>query len=623
MGRRKTAGQALCLQQLPATSIERLEKLAARAPTSQAASSQRENPSPEASAGSARDRAGGELGQVLLDRYLEHYQVPFTPKEIPATEQKPGRTIYILQNGCLFDPENHRGKDASLIQLTTGPEAGKIYYQCFHDSCHGRRFSGPGGARELISKEDSLAPFMEGYDPARASGSSSPGQTTTGEPKTPPWIEFSAKGKPRFKPAKLANYVEAEFAPLIHELKDSGDLFWRYDEKKGLWKIIDASLIERRMRRLLGDECQSKHISDSLNLLIKQCFLEPEKFEGDPSWVNLKNGMLHLEKGILKPHAKEFYSKVQLPVCYEPKAKCPLWIQTLLDIFEGNANLVLFLQEWTGYCLLPRIIFPAALFQVGGGSNGKGTVEDVLCTMLGPENCCHLSLARMEEDRWAAAELRNKLLNAAAETTTRPLDVEVFKQASAGDRIQGQRKYLPDVTFQPFAKHIFSANSFPKTKDLSEAFFRRVYVLQYRRKFEQGKDEDPDRKAKLKEELDGIFMWAWEGLQRVLARKRFEVPPEVEEMKKTYKEKANNVLLFVAERCSLEPTHSIRPRELYKAYCEWAEAAKINPVGLHRFYENLAINFPQVKKSRGDQDQTENRPNVFKGIDILPEEFPL
>jgi putative DNA primase/helicase len=86
------------------------------------------------------------------------------------------------------------------------------------------------------------------------------------------------------------------------------------------------------------------------------------------------------------------------------------------------------------------------------------------------------------------------------------MDVTYFTKIAAGDEIQAEVKYLADCKFTPVAKHMISMNDFPGIKDKTDAFFRRVIVLEYNQKFE-GTNMDPFLGDKLKTEMDGIFSW--------------------------------------------------------------------------------------------------------------------
>lgn len=89
--------------------------------------------------------------KIDVPGYLQHYQIAYTIK------QNGTGTIYRL-NHCVFD-SSHTTNEASIIQDAIG----KLYYQCFHNSCKGRTWV---EARELISGKDSLKSFMPEADRA-------------------------------------------------------------------------------------------------------------------------------------------------------------------------------------------------------------------------------------------------------------------------------------------------------------------------------------------------------------------------------------------------------------------------------------------------------------------------
>ena len=87
--------------------------------------------------------------------------------------------------------------------------------------------------------------------------------------------------------------------------------------------------------------------------------------------------------------------------------------------------------------------------------------------------------------------------------------------------------------------------------DRSLGFFRRQIIL-------TTKDRPPDRvddpflSEKLAEEREGIFLWAFEGLQRLIANEyRFTISDRSQDNLKQSIEEGNNVLLFLkSEGCS-------------------------------------------------------------------------
>lgn len=405
----------------------------------------------------------------------------------------------------------------------------------------------------------------------------------------------------------MGKWLEDKFSPIVYGGVDFSGAFYRYHDS-GVWKYLPLAEIRKEVTMELDNWSKSSWRDEAIKQLEDRTYKgDPDSLAPDPMWLNLKNTMLHLPDMETADHSPKFMSRTQLPLEYDPKAICSLWLETLAEIFADDLSKADVLQEFFGYCLYPKIIFPCALLQIGGGANGKGLVEEVACAFVGSENVSHISLTRMEKT-FGAIEILDKLLNSCGETEAKQLDVTAFKMIAAGDEIQAEVKYKSDIKFKPIAKHLISMNAFPGLKEKTNAFFRRIIVMEYLQVFE-GDAADPRRAEKIIEkELNGIFIWALKGLERVLERQRIQVPESVEQAKERFRHKANPVLGFVEEICRhnpADPKIKVLPLTLYQTYQEWCEAGKVQSLGRNNFYENIRQNFPKVKKTRRGDDTRE------------------
>lgn len=96
----------------------------------------------------------GGSGRLDLCAYLDHYGVA-----VRKTKNHGDAELFVLDQ-CLFDP-SHSGGEAAIGQSADG----KLFYQCFHDSCKTRTWA---DARQIISGADKLGRFMEGAGAAGA-----------------------------------------------------------------------------------------------------------------------------------------------------------------------------------------------------------------------------------------------------------------------------------------------------------------------------------------------------------------------------------------------------------------------------------------------------------------------
>ena len=105
-------------------------------------------PGSQAKHTSHASRSRSKPSRFNLPAYFDKYQV-----EITGTKQHGESTLHILRN-CIFD-SSHSGGEASIGQTAEG----KLFYQCFHDSCKSRTWQ---EAKKEISGEDGLSEFTGG-----------------------------------------------------------------------------------------------------------------------------------------------------------------------------------------------------------------------------------------------------------------------------------------------------------------------------------------------------------------------------------------------------------------------------------------------------------------------------
>ena len=138
----------------------------------------------------------------------------------------------------------------------------------------------------------------------------------------------------------------------------------------------------------------------------------------------------------------------------------------------------------------------------------------------------------------------------------------------------------------------FSNGDLQSLYDRSNGFYRRQLILTTRER-PPDRVDDPDIAEKMCRELEGIFLWVFEGLQRLVANHfRFTESARAHANRETIKQDANNVLLFMdAGDCiRLTPEGKVGSQELYEIYTVWCRENGFSPLKNRSFSEFLIAN---------------------------------
>jgi putative DNA primase/helicase len=248
---------------------------------------------------------------------------------------------------------------------------------------------------------------------------------------------------------------------------------------------------------------------------------------------------------------------------------------------------------------------------IGEGANGKSTLIKVWEQLLGPENVSSVTLSNLK-DQFHRVTLHRKLVNIAAELNSMTVNQsDYFKRIVSGDTIDAAHKHRPVFSFRPYARLVFAMNTIPQVKDTSHGFYRRLILMPFIRKFE-GKYADKRLAKKLLTELDSIFLWALEGLERLYQNDGFTKPACSKKMLAGYKRDNNPIVAFVEECCDLDPNATIEKDHIYGEYKNYCNKYSYPSSDEKTFFKDLYESYGQLQAARlGPRGQ---RTHYVKGI---------
>ena len=318
----------------------------------------------------------------------------------------------------------------------------------------------------------------------------------------------------------------------------------------------------------------------------------------------------------LLPHTPDYFTLVKLPFEYAPEAECPNWLKFLDDVMESDSERIRLLQQWVGYLFTLTLKEQKFLICVGEGANGKGVFFIVILEMLGQENCSSLPLSRFGE-RFALSSTYGKLLNATSEGISyiNTHGEAVLKEYTSGDMTAFERKHKDLFHAIPTAKLMIATNELPSFADKTEGVWRRMLIVPFERSFTEDQ-QNKNLAEELKEELPGIFNWAYDGMVN-LEKKGFVVPAKCKEAIEQYRRDVNPAKVFLQENYQQDTEADGVPCGiLYSSYCDWCKAKGYKPLNEANLGKEIKRVFPKVPKTRPRNKETRKRTHVYANLEV-------
>ena len=356
--------------------------------------------------------------------------------------------------------------------------------------------------------------------------------------------------------------------------------------------VEDESEIKQRILENIEEYVTSglsKKVTNILETIKLLAFSDPFPIEQD--CIHLQNGVYHLPDGSFQE--SRLFCQNRLPVRYDPKAASPdRWLTFLHELLD-DADIPT-LQEYLGYCLIPSTKGQRMMILKGEGGEGKSQIGVVLSRLFG----CNMkdgSIGKISENRFARADLEHTLL-----CVDDDMRMEALRQTNyvksivtAQGKMDLERKGKQSYQGWMFARLLaFSNGDLQALYDRSDGFYRRQLVLTTKEK-PVDRADDPDLAEKMKAEAEGIFLWAFEGLQRLVANNfKFTESDRIRENREAVKRDNNNIFDFMDSEGYIrrKADASISSKDFYEIYRMWCEENSLAPLKARSFSDAMIAN---------------------------------
>ena len=387
---------------------------------------------------------------------------------------------------------------------------------------------------------------------------------------------------------------EEEFQTLTREMDLSNDEVSEYEVASAL--MTEFNFVQYGQRYYVKDDGEYTHEESILRKkvfdrvgsqktryvdeVIKQMQYRSRKIDqGEIFPIKFKNG--YIENGHFVDLVIDSFTPYHIDIDYDEDAekvdKVDEYINHLTNHNEDYRNLLL---EILGHTLIvdpefKRLLAKFFIF-IGDGGNGKGTLLQIIKTILGAKNVSGMSISELSDERYLPS-FKGKLANLGDDIQDQAIDdknMKVLKNISTCDFIstRGLYKGAEDMYFT--GSLIFTSNHMLKSWEKGESYKRRVVWLPM---YTKVKKKDPKFITNLTTEK-ALKYWIKlivDGYKRLYKNGGFTHSQIVEDFNKSYHEENNPALSYLQQ---YDGDYFVKKpvNDVYEAYEDWCKENAVN-----------------------------------------------
>jgi len=422
-------------------------------------------------------------------------------------------------------------------------------------------------------------------------------------------------------------YGGAKYAELQEEVVEQPLFGWSHQKQVAKTTPDGATTLEPLW-------CGSTVVNNILRAMKAETLVTDENI---PCWINgadgpdpknlivFENGILNVEEFIdgqpestyLLDSTPDLFTTNSLPYSLDVTAKCPAWLQFLEDCHGHEPERMNLLQEWFGYCMIPDTSLHKLMFMRGPTAAGKSVTLNMLSKLVGDSQTATTSFSSLTNEH-GVHPLMHKLVCLIPDArnsrnTDNMRGLELLLNIAGGDSVSINPKYKSHIARHQLTCRItIASNEFLDVPDHSGAMLRRLNLVEFDRTFVG--QEDFNLEHKLASEIQGIAVWALQGLRSLRKRGHFTLPGTSREAMREWRTSTSPLAAFLEECTDEGDTHVVLKQELFDAWTAWSRERGMRPLSKSKFYERLRSNAPYISSRTHEAGGTKH--SVFHGLQV-------
>lgn len=392
---------------------------------------------------------------------------------------------------------------------------------------------------------------------------------------------------------------------------------WQYDEKGAVFSASDI-VLERMIKEtavwtekdggsMLNDFQKHKKKTRSHNsksAMIKEFEhlvpIAPSELDTHKTLVNCPDSVINLENGEISEHSPDLYMTRMLGTSIPENPKKPeKWLNFLNQIFNGDKELIRYVQKALGYSLSGLTTEQCVFFLYGTGRNGKSTFLEIVRLILGDyaTNIQPESIMMKSSNSSANTDIA-RLKGARLVTSVEPnegmrLNEGLVKQLTGDDMITARKLYGNEFEFRPEFKLWMATNHKPIIRGTDLGIWRRIHIIPFTVTIPEDKI-DKNLGDKLAKELPDILAWIAEGYH-LWSAEGLHKPKVVEDAVKEYQSEMDVISAFLSSDYCVDGGEA-KASALYAVYCQWAAENNEYKMPSRKFGIEMTKHYDKIRK---------------------------
>ena len=363
-----------------------------------------------------------------------------------------------------------------------------------------------------------------------------------------------------------------------------------------------------------------KYIQSAMQASKPMVEIDQNDLDKDENYLNCPDGTYDMAHGMLGRHDHDSDDLITKITAASPGDEgSALWQETLETIFQGDQELIDYVQRIVGLAAIGEVYQEAMIIAYGDGSNGKSTFWNTIAAVMGSYagliSADALTVGCKRNVKPELAEVKGMRLLIASELEEgQRLSTSIVKQLCSTDLIEGEKKYKDPFKFRPTHTLVLYTNHLPRVGATATGIWRRLIVIPFNARITGNSDIKNYSKYLVANAAPAIMKWIIQGAQKAIRDNyRLKAPKCVQEAIARYKADNDWMSHFLDECCETGEGLKEKSGELFAAYRAFCGRTNDFCRSTAEFYTSL--------EQRGFYRQRTNTGKFVLGLRLVEEQL--